>query len=201
MIDYIASFGIALQGNWSGTYLTNLWETLFTNIGYGNLVFWLNGKKATLIIGGAGNNASGRYYGWTSGSSTTFYANGVVNPVINMLHEIGHLIDNLWGDHFTNSLQQRTFTLRGEFLSGWNGMSYTSLPSSGQNDVRLLGIISPTVGGGDAWQQRGGTPHWEDWGDIFANAMMGNIHQASDLGGQMSAFFAEMEMQAIGGTP
>jgi len=202
MIEYIASFGITLQGNWTGTYLANLWETLFTHIGYKELVLWLNGKKVILIIGGAGNNASGRYSGWTSGSSVTFYANNTTNPVINMLHEFGHLVDNLWGDYFTNELNGADFyDNRGDFLAGWNGTAYTSLPSSYPVDVRSLALISSNVGGGDAWQQRGGTPNWEDWGDIFANAMIDNINQASDLGGQMNNFFVIMESHVTGGIP
>jgi len=41
--------------------------------------------------------------GLTSGNTITFTATGPVNPVINMLHEIGHLVDNIWNDYFTTT--------------------------------------------------------------------------------------------------
>jgi len=189
MIEYIASFGLTLQGNWSSTLLANLWEALFTHIGYKSIPFWLNGRTATLKNGGVGDCDNGKYYGLTSGNSITFYANNTISPVINILHEFGHLVDNLWNDYFTNSLENETFTLNGKYLSGWNGGKYVSLPSSGENNIRFSALISGKAGGGDAWQQRGGTPHWEDWADIFANGEIGNISLSTDLGGQLGNFY------------
>ena len=60
-IEYIASFGITLIGNWTGVILANLWEALFVHIGYQELKTWLNGGPATLIWGGSrdcGENAN-----------------------------------------------------------------------------------------------------------------------------------------------
>lgn len=200
MKEYIASFGITLSGNWTGILLTNLWEALFTHIGYQDLRFWLNGRTATLTWGGSrdcgGLNAC--YGGSTPGDTITLKATGMVNPVINILHEIGHLVDNLWYDYFTTQLETTTFTLNGQYHAGWDGTSYKSLPASGVNDVRLIALRSSLFGGQDAWQQRGGTPSWEDWADIFSNSMIHNINQASDLGGQMDSFFIKMKNHAMG---
>jgi len=101
-------------------------------------------------------------------------------------------------------LEKTEFTLNGAYLAGWNGTSYTSLPSD--RIVNLALILSP-VGGGRAWQQDGGGyvcwQQCEDWADIFSNAMVGNgnINQSSDLGGQMYAFFKEMENHMKGVNP
>jgi hypothetical protein len=53
--------------------------------------------------------------------------------------------------------------------------------------------LAPNVFGDDAWQQRGGTPHWEDWADIFSNSMAHNINQSNYLGKQLDDFFNEMK--------
>lgn len=200
--EYIASFGITLVGNWTGAYLTNLWEALFTHIGYQDLAKWMGGQKATMERAGPAVCKEGEtacYSGSTPGTTIYFYAmGGIANPVINMLHEIGHLVDNLWHDYFTTKLEKTIFTLNGEYLAGWNSASYVSLP---RDRVNNLAVYSSHVGGGRAWQQGGGTPHWEDWADIFANSMIGNINQSSDLGAQMDTFFKDMESHVMGGTP
>lgn len=206
MIDYIASFGIKLEGNWSRALLDNLWEALFTYIGYQDLKAWLNGRTATMIWGGTKDcgDRDACYGGSTPGTSITFKATATVNPVINILHEIGHLVDNLWYDYFTTGLEKTTFyDERGYFLAGWDGSKYVSLPPNSDSDldVRELALKSSTFGGQDAWQQRGGTPHWEDWADIFSNSIIHNVSQTTNLGSQMDNFFNRMKSHVIGGTP
>lgn len=116
-----------------------------------------------------------------------------------MLHEFGHLFDNLWSDYFTTKLQKETFTLNGEFFAGWDSTnkSYKSLGAGG--DVRGLALSASRILGGDAWQQRGGTAHWEDWADIFSNYISGNLNQSKDLGWQMYRFASEMGNHVTGG--
>jgi len=196
MKKYITSFGLTLIGNWTGQILMNLWIALKI-IGFHNLRFWLNGKTATLAFMGSRDTALNKYRGNTPGTTMELYANNTINPVINILHEFGHLVDNLWGDAFTTSLKYKEFTQDGAYLSGYEGpgTKYTSLPSSGQTDVRYIGLMNSKYEGQDAWQQRGGTPEWEDWADIFANAMIGNIDISSELGSQMSSFFYQMQTQ------
>jgi RHS repeat-associated protein len=195
MEDYIASFGITLQGDWSLSLLTNLWDALFTYIGYEELILWLQGSSITLISGGIGTCDIHKYSGWTDGKIITFYSNGATNPIINILHEFGHLVDNIWGDFFTNSLYNVEFTWGGIDFAGWDGKNYSSLPS---DIVRSVGLISPNIGGGNAWQQKGGITHYEDWADIFSNAMIGNINPLSDLGSQMYNFAYKMINHAYG---
>ena len=93
-LTYINSFGITLDGNWTGQYLTNLWETLFIHIGYTNLKYWLGGQQSTMKIAGSADcsgDKEGCYHGETPAATIYFYATNMTNPVINMLHEIGHL--------------------------------------------------------------------------------------------------------------
>jgi hypothetical protein len=206
-LEYIESFGITLEpkDKWTGMWLTNLEEALFTHIGAENLRFWLNGKPAKMVIASQGtcNATGGAYGGCTPGATIYFWVNGVpANPVINMLHEMGHLVDNLWRDYFTNQLKKVTFTEEdGEYLAGFRNGTYASLPHSGVGDVRITALISSTYAGQDAWQQRGGTPHWEDWADIFSNSMIRNIDKSSNLGGQINDFFKEVQIPAKGNNP
>ncbi|MBK9008607.1 MAG: hypothetical protein IPM31_16650 [Anaerolineae bacterium] len=208
-IEYINSFGITLEGNWTGRYLLNLWEALFDHIGYINLKYWMGGQKATIkTAGGAdcpvdenGKKREYCYYGETPSTTIYFYATNMVNPVVNMLHEMGHLVDNLWQDYFTSKLKKTTFTdVDGKYLAGWNttSYSYASLPRA---IVKSEALIASPAGGGDAWQQGGGTPHWEDWADIFSNSILLNINKSNSLGKQMDTFFREMESHVMGGVP
>lgn len=208
--EYIESFGFTLLGNWTGAILNNLWETLFTHIGYQDLKFWLNYNlkynNAVLNIGGIGDNDPNEYSGYTQQSTITFYQNGTVNPEINMLHEIGHLVDNLWNDYFTKQLQKETFTIDDIYEAGWDGEAYQQLD---RETVYSKALFARRVGGGSAWQQLEAAnaysydcwQYCEDWGDIFANAMINNINLDTDLGGQMYLFFNKMENHVKGITP
>jgi RHS repeat-associated protein len=201
-IEYIESFGIDLEPEekWTGMWLTNLRKALFNDIGGANLPFWLNGKRAKMVIASQGtcNATGGAYGGCTPGTTIYFWVNGATaNPVINMLHEIGHLVDNLsdTGNDFTNRLRTQEFTLNDMYWGGWNGSAYKSIPHSGRYDIRRVALINDTYEGQDAWQQRGGTPHWEDWADIFSNSMIDNIN-TSEPGLQINLFFKSMEKYA-----
>ena len=194
LIKYINTFGITLSGNWTGTYLDNLSEALFTHIRSKNIERWLNGKKVTLSLGGKATcmeDKNSCYYGETGTSSITFYATGTTNPIINMLHEFGHLSDNTWSDYFTNALEKVQFIdSEGNYIAGWDGKKYKSLIAS---EVRDFALKSPNFEGQDAWQQRGGTPHWEDWADIFSNYIIDNINQNDVLGRQLYDFAKRMD--------
>jgi hypothetical protein len=54
-------------------------------------------------------------------------------------------------------------------------------------------LKSRNAGGSDAWQQRGGTAHFEDWADIFSNTMLENIKPENEVGKQILDFVASME--------
>jgi hypothetical protein len=57
-----------------------------------------------------------------------------------MLHEIGHLVDNLsdTGNDFTNQLSTGDFTLNSKYWGGYDGKTYKSIPHSGAQDVRSV---------------------------------------------------------------
>ena len=190
MDEILAIPGLILRGTWPSALRANLEEALFSHIGVENLSFLLKNQPVTVRFGGSENLVVGAYYGLTSGSRITLFANQCTNPVINILHEFGHLVDNLWGDFFTNNLQRVEFRRNGMFFGGWNGRKYLGLR---RDVVRTEVLKQRRVAGGDAWQQRGGQAHWEDWADIFSNARLKNIDEGNELGGQILAFVARMD--------
>jgi hypothetical protein len=192
MTERLESLGIFVikENQWPSQLLADLDEALFNVIGEDSLRLWLNQRPVTLVFGGAGTLDVGHYYGLTSGSKITFSARGTTNPVINILHEFGHLVDNLWDDFFTENLERVTFRRNGTFSGGWNGGVYLGLKS---DFVRSKVLKQARVGGGDAWQQRGGVAHWEDWADIFSNAMLKNIKAENEVGEQILDFVAGRE--------
>ena len=141
--ERIKSFGIILEPEekWTGAWLTNLTKVLFQDIGVVSLPRWMNHKSTTLTIDKEGSaiclkNQQGCYHGNT-GLGITFQHTNAINDEINMLHEFGHLVDNLSdsSNDFTNQLYDRTFSFEGKFWAGWNGSTYASIPSSGKNNV------------------------------------------------------------------
>ena len=191
MADTLAALGITLKGDWPPRLRANLDEAIFTVIGAERFKPWLNNRPLTLKWGGKGRLKPGHYYGRTSGTTITFFANQTVNPVINILHEFGHGVDNLWDDFFTGNLKGVRFENNaGGYLGGSNGRTYQSLSAE---RVRKNVLKARNVAGGDAWQQRGGTAHFEDWADIFSNAMLDNIKRGHHAGQQMLDFVALME--------
>jgi hypothetical protein len=213
--EYIKSFGLILEPEekWTGTWLTNLYNVLFFHIGAIDLPRWLNHKSATLFIDKEGpaicsDGEENCYSGSTGPDKITFYHTGTsINSEINMLHEFGHLVDNLSDsdNDFTNRLRSHTFTINvGKYWAGWNGSKYASIPEEGPNNVYQVGVKRIPIGGDEAWQQLKasaytypGHEQGEDWADIFANGILHNINTATEPGGQMYDFFKEMERYAL----
>jgi len=208
--EYIASFGIILtpEERWTGRWLTNLELVLFTDIGAAALPSWMNHKSATLFIDKDGSatcsdDKKDCYFAMTGTDGITFYHTGTsINSEINMLHEFGHLVDNLSNSHndFTNQLYTKTFTLNNEYWAGYSGSSYVSIPRSGDNNVYQLVLKTSPIGGDIAWQQKSpsfygypGHEQGEDWADIFANGIMNNINTSTEPGRQIDQFFKDME--------
>ena len=205
--ERIKSLGIILEPEekWTGEWLANLTKVLFRDIGADAVRRWMNHKSATLFIDKEGsaicsNGGENCYSGKTGSDKITFYHTGTsINSEINMLHEFGHLVDNLSdsGNDFTDRLRSQTFTLSNEDWAGWNGNTYVSIPASGANNVYQLVLKTSPIGGDRAWQQGGGTPHWEDWADIFANGILHNIKTSTEPGGQIEQFFGDMKRYAL----
>ena len=191
MDEILATLGITLKGNWPAALRANFDDALFNRLGEEKLRLWFKNLPVSFRFGGQERLAAGTYYGLTSGSRITFFANQNTNPVINILHECGHVVDNLWEDFFTDSLEKMDFRRNEMFFAGWNGRKYLGLR---RDVIRTEVLKEPRVAGGDAWQQRGGTAHWEDWADIFSNVMLGNINEENEIGQQILAFVSRMEI-------
>ena len=190
MDELFSALSMSLTGTWPDPLHANLEEAVSTRIGADRLKLWLNNKPVMLIFGGGKKLAVGTYHGLTSANRITLSANQNVNPVINILHEFGHLVDNLWDDFFTKSLQKQAFRRKEKFFGGWNGIKYLSL----RGDIIRTEVLKDRhPAGGDAWQQRGGNPYWEDWADIFSNYMLGNFNEENEVGQQILDFVGGME--------
>lgn len=105
MDEILADLGITLIGTWPSALRANFDDALFNRIGVEKLKLWFKDLPVSFRFGGSEKLAVGSYYGLTSGSKITFFANQNTNPVINILHECGHVVDNLWDDFFTNNLK------------------------------------------------------------------------------------------------
>ena len=211
---YIESFGIKLEPEekWTGKWLTNLYKVLFKDIGATALPHWLNHKKATLFIDKDGSavcapGIDSCYFARTGPTQITFMHTGnSINSEINILHELGHLVDNLsqGSNYFTNQLRSRKFTINeGTYWAGWNGKKYVPIPETGDNNVYQLVVREDFIGGDQAWQQKAqtfysytGHEQGEDWADIFANGILHNLDTSTEPGDEINLFFTSMESYA-----
>jgi len=122
------------------------------------------------------------YGGWTSGSNITFYTTG--NAAIrqmNIYHEFGHLLNNMPGSDnvFSNSL---------------NNLDDPSFVTNNGNGILDTGALKSTLvddlnyGQHVEAIQHECTCSGEQWADIFANYVAGNINLASPQGRDMYRF-------------
>ena len=73
----------------------------------------------------------------------------MVNPVINMLHETGHLVDNVWALYFEQETKKKVFkNSQGEVIAGWDGEAYQKLELV--NNFRKTALINSFYLGDDA---------------------------------------------------
>jgi hypothetical protein len=134
---------------------------MFTHIGYPNIVKWLNGTKVAYAIGSSAECATPTpapdatstppycYSGYTETYHITFYHTNMVNPVINMLHETGHLVDNVWALYFEQETKKKVFkNSQGEVIAGWDGEAYQKLELV--NNFRKTALINSFYLGDDA---------------------------------------------------
>jgi hypothetical protein len=120
---------------------------------------------------------SGKYYGNTSGQIIDFYVTSIM-PLQNLYHEFGHVLNNLpeKDNDFSNALQNyenRSFILN-------------SGDDAGQLDPRAFvsaNVIDPNYGlpNPPAIQHASIDPR-EQWADIFANYVAGNIDLSKPTG-------------------
>ncbi|MCC6271069.1 MAG: hypothetical protein IT190_07315 [Microbacteriaceae bacterium] len=141
------------------------------------------GGKLKSIIGSAtftlnSHPNAGGYFGYTtypnSSNVVDFYTNSTI-PIQNLYHEFGHVLDNSTGDAFTTPLGATVHqSTAGEYWFGGNSAGFLSsgqLFNNANVDDPYYGPLSVS-----AIQDNNGTAN-EQWGDIWANYVAGNINQ------------------------
>jgi len=182
------------------------WDEANAKLAYDSLVNInesLNGKLKS-IVGGATfklaeyvatkdncPNGGCTYSGWTAGTTVTFYTMG--NAAIrqmNIYHEFGHLIDSLPGkmyDVFTEALKN-------EGSPNYIGSNGYLNPSALNSDYITN---DPNYASVQALQASKNTPA-EQWADIFANYIAGNIKLNTSQGRDMNDFVIDVLAPYIG---
>ena len=129
-----------------------------------------------------------QYSGETSGTTVTFYTLGN-DPIrqMNIYHESGHLLDNSPGlvDTFSGALDNihhPTFIGQNDYLD----------PKA----LKGLEVHDPNHGSAQALQHPATDPV-EQWADIFANVVAGNINDADYRGRDMLIFFISVRASAV----
>jgi RHS repeat-associated protein len=115
---------------------------------------------------------AGHYSGWTTGSNQiNFYTTGTI-PIQNVLHETGHLIDNRCGDCFSRRLEDNPHNSSdGNYLWGGRGLGIINSKEVIKNPS-VENWTNPFIV--DAIQHPSDDPG-EQWADIYANYVIGNI--------------------------
>jgi hypothetical protein len=141
------------------------------------------GGKLKSIIGSATFTLNthpnpGRYFGYTTRSTIDFYVTTIM-PLQNLYHEFGHVLNNLPGkdNYFSDALQN---------------YENRSFITAGQLDPAALvsaNVVDPNYGSPDPLAiQHASTDAKEQWADIFANYVAGNINLDSPQGRHMYNF-------------
>jgi RHS repeat-associated protein len=121
-----------------------------------------------------------RYRGWASGQSITFYTIGDdAIRQMNIYHEVGHLIENMPGmiDVFSTALQQED---NASYINN-NGYidKHALLTLDLTNDPHYVSVQA---------RQASNNSVFEQWADVFANYIAGNINMYSSQGQAMNEF-------------
>ena len=146
----------------------------------------LFGGKIKSIVGDSvfqlDGNVAGHYSGYTQGRTITFYT-GTTVPEQNLYHEFGHLLDNIYNDTFTNSLRGDPHVSKdGSYLYGGDNLGIINSNATLKNPSR---VGDPNwVGGIDSLQHPSGDPV-EQWADMLANYVAGNIDLSKTGGAEM----------------
>jgi hypothetical protein len=186
--DYwqISAFGKKVNSkNWDLTYARQ------ADLALSNLNKALEGKlhgitgSATFTLNEHPN--SPYYYGYTHGSTVDFYVTNHLS-LINIYHEFGHVLNNLPG--------------KDDAFSGYPGIGNSEfLDDKGFLDINALIIKNASLyyqhpmsvfGDNKVTAQR------EQWGDMFANYVAGNINLAASEGSAMNGFIETVLCANVG---
>ena len=164
-----SKFGIEMsddKGEWN---FGNLY-IVYTGLSQANK--YLGGNAKSIVDGSIfylKSAADSTYSGLTSGMKITSSTSSTI-PFQNLYHEFAHLLDNGLNDAITNQLGKRAFYYQGEYLFGGNGIGEISTSTLTDtwlddpyraNDVRAI--------------QHASRDPVEQWADMFANLVAGNI--------------------------
>jgi hypothetical protein len=144
----------------------------------------------------------GNFSGWTSPGSITFYYVNRKIPYMNIYHEFGHLLNFAFDKMMDNALDSRTWSADGEIIMGRDSEGYHRNNWPGYKDRILNDPAGFTVSAlqhpaGEYDFDGNGNSSTEDWGDMFANFVAGNIDQ-STLAGKTRYDFV---LEQLGLTP
>lgn len=167
------------KGKWDILNLTIVFD------GLGQADQYLGGKAKSIIDGSIfylKSAATGTYSGLTSGMKITFGTSSTI-PFQNLYHEFAHLLDNGLKDGITNKLGHMPTDIDGEYLFGGNGVGEIS-----KNTLTNLSLDDPyRTNDVKAFQHASSDPV-EQWADMFANLVAGNIDMDSPEGQAMNAW-------------
>jgi RHS repeat-associated protein len=122
----------------------------------------------------------GQYSGFTTGRTIIFYTGSTI-PFQNLYHEFGHLLDNIFKDSFTNQLKREPhYADGGAYLFGGDSVGIINSNATLKNSSR---VGDPNWPYGIASLQHPSGDPVEQWGDMFANYVAGNI-DLTKSGGQ-----------------
>jgi hypothetical protein len=150
----------------------------------GKLKSWVGGTSFWLENQNANN---GQYHGVThlDGSGIDFYTlNDDILRQMNIYHEVGHLLDNVPGlkDVFTKEVTGQVFTDdAGNYLFGGYGVGNIS-----HSTLKNASVYDPNYGTAEAFQHASTDPS-EQWADMFANYVAGNIETEGNGGMMLTA--------------
>jgi hypothetical protein len=142
---------------------------------------------------------AGHYKGLTpdpinSNNIVDFYTNSTI-PFQNLYHEFGHVLDNSTGDAFTTPLGTVHSSDSGEYWFGGNGTGFLS----SQELFKSPSVGDPFWTSVSAIQDNKGTAN-EQWGDLWANYVAGNIDQ-SKVGGSAAYTWMTTQLTPYIGAP
>jgi hypothetical protein len=163
----------------------------------------LNGNLKSLSQGWTflmqNQTGGGSYHGVTSTDGTMtidFYTIGNDKMrQMNIYHEVGHLVDNVPGmeNVFTNGVAARVWEdQNGRYLFG--GLNAGSI-NTGLTLINPFSVYDPNHGTAEAIQHAGGDPS-EQWADMFANYVAGNINTSKAPGQIMQITVVSLLLQS-----
>ncbi len=129
-----------------------------------------NGTTLKIVSG-----EQGTYGGWTSGMNIDFHGNV---PIENVIHEFGHVFDNIFNGAPSFVLDHNTINdSKGNFVMGMNGDQYDRQSMLGYSPqcANSRTACSTEQHPRDLWTPNSGNNGSEEWADQFLNYVTGGF--------------------------